>query len=73
MPELTSEDIVALRETHDKVIRIETLLGNDHTGLCYEVRCHNKRIGRLELVIVGIFSSGALGGGVLGLIKWLGG
>ena len=71
MPELSKEDIIALRETHDKVIKIETLLGNGNEGLCYDVKCTKQRVSRLELIIVGLISSGALGGGILGLVKWL--
>ncbi len=72
MAELTEKDLEAIHDTHDKVIKIDTILGNGGKGLCYEVQEHGKRINRVELVIVSLCSSGVLGGGILGLIKWLG-
>ena len=73
MAELQERDIEAIHETHDKVIRIETLLGNGDEGLLHDVAENKKKINRVELVIVGLCSSGALGGGILGMIKWLSG
>ena len=73
MPALTKEDIATIHATHDEVIRIKTLLGNGDKGLCHDVQCTQKRVNRLELIVVGVFSSGALGGGVFGFIKWLNG
>ena len=37
--------------------------------VCY--KDHHTRIRRIELVLAGLAGTGALGGGVLGLIKWL--
>ncbi len=34
---------------------------------------HDKRLTRLERVIIALVSSGALSGGILGMVNWLGG
>lgn len=73
MAELQDRDIEAIHETHDKVIRIETLLGNGDKGLLHDVKESKRKINRIELVIVGLCSSGGLAGGILGMIKWLSG
>ncbi len=72
MVELNQNDIDAIHATHDKVIRIDTIIGNGDKGLCYDVRCQQKRINRIELFLVFLIGSGMIGGGVislLGLIK----
>jgi len=33
---------------------------------------YGKRIRRVEIILAGLICSGALGGGIIGLIKWLG-
>jgi len=71
MPELTDHDIKAIHETHDKVIRIDTILGNSGKGLIHDVSNNKKKIERIQLILVSIVSSGALGGGILGLVKML--
>ncbi len=73
MIELTEKELDAIHDTHDKVIKIDTLLGNGEKGLCYEVRCHNKRIGRIEIVIGGLIASGVITGGGVAIAKLLGG
>ena len=70
MPELTQEQINKLEKTHDEVIRIGTVLGDDKTGLCADVKDHGKRIHRIELILA---ASGILTASVLGIIKAVGG
>lgn len=72
MVEFTERDLDAIHDTHDKVIRMDAILGNGDSGLCRDVREHQKRISRIELVIVGVVSTGGLTGGIIGLVKWLG-
>ena len=72
MPELTTEDIKAIRETHDTVIKVKTILDDGSGGgLCNDVRDHQRRIGRLELIFAYVLGTGILGGGLFGLIKLL--
>mgnify|MGYP001613862941 CR=1 FL=1 len=73
MVEITEKDLDAIHDSHDKIIRIDTLLGNGEKGLCYDVRCHQHRITRLELGIAFLVGTGTIGGGIYGLIKLLGG
>lgn len=54
------------------------LYGADgHTGDIVEikdsVKNHNRRIRRIELILAGLAGTGALGGGVAGIIKLLSG
>ena len=50
---------------------------NGHEGDVPEIKnvlkCHQKRITRIELIIAGLAGSGVLGGGIVGIIKLLGG
>ena len=50
---------------------------NGHAGDIVEIKAayqdHSKRIRRIELILAGISSLGLLGGGSLGIIKWLSG
>ena len=71
--ELTQGLMDKIEKTHDTVIEIATILGKGESGLCAEVRNHNKRIGRIELVVVAIIGSGALSGGASWLVRVLGG
>ena len=68
MAEITEKEINAIHETHDKVIRIETILDN---GLIDEVENQGKQIRRVELIIALFIGSGVLGGGAFGLFKLL--
>jgi len=74
MATLTAKDVKAIRETHDKVIKIMTLLkGNGGEGLLQKADNNRKRITRVEIIIAAILGSGALGGGAYGLIQLIGG
>ncbi len=73
MVEFTKRELDAIHATHDMVIRIDTILGNGDKGLCHDVRCHNKRINRIELFLAFLIGCGMLGGGTVGLLKFLGG
>jgi len=66
--ELTEQDLEMIRETHDKVIRIDTLLGNGEKGLCYDVRRHQKAISQLTIqfwLLVGLL----IGTGILAVVS----
>jgi len=69
MAEITEREIEAIHDTHDKIIRIETILGDGDEGLCHEVNEHQKRIHRIEIVIASLVGSGILGTGIWGLLR----
>ena len=66
---LDKEERRKLDETHDSIIRIETLLGNGDKGLCYDVRCLSSSHYRLKRNFW-IFTSFLAGSGVLGGGLW---
>ena len=70
---LTKDERQKLDETHDTVITLKTvLLGADgNPGLIDQVHSNTKRSTRNTIIIAGIIGSGALGGGVYGLIQLL--
>ena len=65
----TDQKTMLVAQTEFKTVLLGT---NGQGGLVREVKSHNKKINRLELVIIGMVSSGFLGGSIMGLIKWLG-
>ena len=68
MATLTVEDVKAIRETHDKVIKIMTLLkGNGGEGLLQKADNNRKRITRIEIIIAGLLGSGGIGYGIFRL------
>lgn len=71
MAEITEREITAIHDTHDKVIKIETILGNGDKGLSHEVREHAKKIRIIEITLASLFGSGILGGGIFGVVKLL--
>ena len=73
MATLTVKDIEALWETHDKVIKIEAILGDGNTGLCQDVKSNTRRLNKLEITVAAIIGSGALGGGIWGVVHLIGG
>jgi len=73
MVEITEREINAIHETKEKVVRIDTLLGNGDRGLCHDVRTSKQRIQRIELIIAFSFGSAGLGGGIVAVVKLLGG
>ncbi len=73
MTELTQEHLIMIQETHDKIIRIETLLGNGDAGLCRQVSTNTKRINSLCIILAFIGGGGGVALGVVELLKSLGG
>ena len=69
MVEITEREITALHDTHDKVIRIDTILED----MCKEVAGHQTKIRRIEIVLGALLGSGALGGIGVGINKLFGG
>lgn len=67
--ELTPQLVEKIEKTHDSVTRIETILGNGSGGIRADIKNQGRRISRLELILVGIFSSGILGSGIYGLVE----
>ena len=78
--DLTKEDITAMRETHDIVIRLGTLIGNGDSGMSSDIREHTKAItdlynrhnklrGRFLLLVGVLGGSGILTGGTLALLE----
>ena len=72
---LTAEDIKKIRETHDAVIRIVTLLGNGNPGLIATVGQHTKSLNSLWQkfwLLVGILvGSGVLAGSIVTALQLL--
>ena len=64
---LTKDERQKLDETHDSVIRLEVMMN----GMVKQVGENTKRSVRNSIIIAGIVGSGALGGGVYGLIQLL--
>jgi len=72
--------MVTLKQLDEKLDRVENvvievktvLLGtNSDKGLCGQVDDNTKSISHIKLVLAAIGGSGALGGGIVGLIKLL--
>jgi len=72
MVELTEKELQAIHETHDAVIRLETIIGNGEQGLYVEVRNHGKRITRIEIILAALVGSGVLGTASFQIVKLLG-
>ena len=73
MADITEREIEAIHDTHDKVIRIETILGDGDAGLLHEVKDQGKKIRRVEIIIASLVGSGILGGGALGIMQLVSG
>ena len=73
MVEITEREINAIHETKEKVVRIDTLLGNGDSGLCRDVAVSKNKIHRIEIILAFSFGSAGLGGGVVAAAKLLGG
>jgi len=73
MVEITEKEIEAIHSTHDKVIRMETMLGNGNAGLCHAVRDHQKRIRIIEITLAILLGGSGLVGSGFALAKLLGG
>lgn len=72
--ELRPEDLKKIDETHDAVIQIKGLLiGEDGSGLCARVDRHESRIHKVELILAFAAGGGGVTGGVLWVMKLLGG
>lgn len=70
--ELTEQDIAAIHETHDAVVKLNTLIvGNGTPGLCDRVKSleadHAQTKGRLYTLIGVLVGSGAISGSVIGI------
>jgi len=68
---LTRDEREKLNNTHDAVIRIETVLGNGDKGICHDVSSLKKKVWRVEIIIALVIGSGILGGGAWGLRELL--
>ena len=66
MAELTTEDIKAIHETHDKVIVIETLLGNGIGGLLEDHKNLKKDYYDFKRQVLTVFAF-MVGSGILGV------
>ena len=62
MPAKTDHDL--LTEIHSAVMGV-----NGQGGILRELKNHNGRIHRIELILAGMAGSGLLGGGIFGLVK----
>ncbi len=71
MAKITDKELEAIHETHDAVIRLVTLMDGEN-GISATLRNHGKRIRRIELIGVGLMTSGALGTGIMALVNSLG-
>ena len=72
MAEITEREIEAIHDSHDRIIKVETLIGNGDKGLYHDVQVSKTRIWKIEIILALITGSGILGGGIVGLIKLAG-
>ncbi len=74
----SDEILVAVKDVSSKVDLLSAKLygedgfEGDIPELKVSMRSHGKRLTRVELIIAGLIGSGALGGGIVGIAKWLG-
>lgn len=69
--EFTEYHAKLIEETHDKVIKIETIIGNGTQGLFQQVRNNTKAITKIWLILAFIAGGGGLGLGIIELIKFM--
>ena len=78
--ELDKEDIKAIRETRDAVIRLDTIIGDGESGLLFDIReqglaikdlynKHNSLKGKFLLLVGILGGSGILTGGAVGILQ----
>ena len=71
--ELTPTDIDKIRETHELVARMDERLGHNGVGLCGQVERNSGRIHKIEILLAFAAGGGGITGGILGVMKLLGG
>ena len=72
MTDINEEILIELKKVSLKLYG-ENGFEGDIPEIKASIKNHSKRITRLELIIAGLIGSGALGGGIVGIAKWLGG
>lgn len=72
MPDINEEIFFEVKKLSVKLYG-ENGFEGDIPEIKKSMKNYQKRINRIELTIAGLIGSGALGGGILGIVKWLSG